>query len=78
MAKKKKEEVKEVKMVVKPPRELREDEVRKEFRSYFVKIKRKLNLDPSLEEVLWLHLKSVQCAKPNLFDKGVKNFGYNI
>jgi hypothetical protein len=68
----------EIKMIVKQPRKLREDQVRKEFRDYFIKVKRKLKLDSSLEEVMWLHFKSAGFAQPDLFDKGTENFGYKI
>lgn len=59
-------------------RPLREDEARKAFKSYFVKLKRKLRLDASLEGVLWLHLKATGNTQPELFDKGVQHFGYKI
>lgn len=79
MAKKKKEEEKKMQTeVVKKPRELREDEVRTAFKNYFIKVKRKLKLDPSLENVIWLHFKSAGFAKPELFDKGIENFGYKL
>lgn len=77
MAKKKTIEEKP-KVVASKPRELRDDEVRKAFKSYFVKIKRKLKLDASLEQVLWLHLKATGNNKPELFDKGIENFGYKV
>jgi len=51
------------------------DTYRKEFRKYFSKIKREKGLNRNLEEVLWLHLKAVGKAKPELFDEGIKNFG---
>lgn len=64
-------------LVEKKPRKMREDEVRECFRKYFTKLKRQLKLDSSLEKVLWLHLKSIECDKVELFDQGVKNFGYD-
>jgi hypothetical protein len=60
---------------VKKVRELREDEVREEFRKYFTKLKRQMNLRSDLEKILWLHLKAAGFAKPELFDKGIKHFG---
>lgn len=63
---------------VKKVRELREDEIREEFRKYFVKLKRKMNLKPDLEKIIWLHLKSAGFAKPELFDNGVKHFGLSL
>lgn len=64
--------------VIKAKRELREDEVRKAFKSHFVKLKRSLKLDASLEEVIWLHLKATGNDKPELFERGVRHFGYKI
>lgn len=66
-------------LVVEPKkRELREEEVREEFKKYFIKLKRKLKLDPSLENVIWLHFKSAGFAKKELFDKGIAHFGYKV
>lgn len=59
-------------------KEKKESQVRRDFKQYFVKLKRKLSLDPSLEEVIWLHLKATGFAKEELFDKGVENFGYKL
>lgn len=64
--------------VEKPKRPLRDDEVRKQFKSYFVKLKKNLKLESSLENILWLHLKSTGNDKPELFEKGVRNFGYRV
>jgi len=51
---------------------------REEFRKYFLKLCKKLNLNKSLEEVIWVHLKSIKHDKVELFDNGVKHFGYKI
>lgn len=51
---------------------------RYEFKKYFVKLKKKLNLKNELEEVIWTHLRTIGCDKKELFDKGVKHFGYKI
>lgn len=75
--KKKKEELVEEQKVQKTPKPMREDEVRECFRRYFVKLKRQIKLDSSLENIIWLHLKAIGCDKEELFDKGVKNFGYD-
>ena len=56
----------------------KESDIRKEFKIYFAKLKRKMNFDPSLESILWLHLKSIGNDKPELFEKGIKHFGYDI
>ena len=54
------------------------DNNREEFRKYFLKLNKKLNLNKSLEEVIWIHLKTIQHDKKELFDKGVEHFGYKI
>jgi hypothetical protein len=51
---------------------------REEFRKYFVGLKRKLNLAPELENVLWLHLKTMGMDKKEKFNEGVEHFGYKI
>lgn len=54
------------------------EDSREEFRKYFVGLKRQLNLQPELEQVIWLHLKAVNMATTDKFNDGVKNFGYKI
>ena len=54
------------------------EDSREEFRKYFVVLKRKLNLEPELEQVIWLHLKAVGMAQKNKFNEGVTHFGYKI
>lgn len=51
---------------------------REDFRKYFLKLNKKLNLNESLEEVIWIHLKTIKHDKKELFDKGVQHFGYKI
>lgn len=51
---------------------------RESFRIYFVKISKKLKLNGSLEEVIWTHLKAIKHDKEELFEAGIKNFGYKI
>lgn len=51
---------------------------REDFRKYFLKLRKKLNLSKSLEEVIWIHLKTIKHDKKELFDKGVENFGYKL
>ena len=85
MPRKKKEE-KELKqakknkvaIAIKKERPKKESEHREDFRQYFVRLSRKLNLDKYLEEVLWLHLKAIKHDKKELFDDGIKHFGYKI
>lgn len=79
MAKKKKTENKTpVQTFTKPKRELRPDEVRKQFKKYFIKLKRKLNIKDDMEQILWLHCKAAGFAEQELFDKGIENFGYKL
>lgn len=54
------------------------DNEREEFRKYFLKLNKKLNLNKSLEEVIWIHLKTIKHDKKELFDKGVEHFGYKL
>lgn len=54
------------------------DATREEFRIYFVELKRKLNLEPEIEDVLWLHLKAIGMNQKEKFNDGVKHFGYKI
>lgn len=63
---------------VKKKRELRPEEVRKQFKQYFIKLKRKLNIKNDMEQILWVHCKAIGCDKQELFDKGVENFGYKV
>lgn len=51
---------------------------REDFRKYFVRLNKKLNLDRYMEEVIWIHLKTIKCDSKDLFDKGIKHFGYKI
>ena len=92
MAKKKEEDQKEKKQQL-SPQELRranyeaskklgkiqrEEDVREDFKKYFIKLRRKLNLNSQLEEVIWLHLKAIKMASQDKFDDGVRNFGYKV
>ena len=53
-------------------------EPKEAFRKYFIRIKDKLKLNPSMEQVLWKHLVATKNNKPELFENGIKNFGYDI
>ena len=46
-----------------------------EFKKFFTKLKRQKNIDPSLEEVIWVHLQSSGFDTPDKFELGVKHFG---
>ena len=58
----------------------KEEEInhREEFRKYFIDLKRKIGLESSMENILWLHLKAIKCDKKPLFDQGILNFGYRV
>lgn len=53
-------------------------DAREDFRKFFLKINKKLNLNKSLEEVIWIHLKTIQHDKKELFEKGIEHFGYKL
>jgi hypothetical protein len=55
-----------------------EENVREEFRKFFIKIKRSLNLSSDLEEIIWLHFKAYNFDNVNKFEEGVTHFGYKI
>ena len=80
MAKKSKKSPKKEAVVIQMSnrRPLREKEIREEFRKYFVKLNRKLNIGKDMEQILWLHLKATVNNSPEMFDKGIKNFGYTL
>lgn len=56
----------------------KESDVRQDFKKYFVKLKRKLNLSDGLEEIIWLHFKSAGFNSQEKFDEGIRHFGYKI
>ena len=31
-----------------------------------------------MEEILWLHLQSIECAEVEKFEDGIKHFGYTL
>ena len=51
---------------------------RDEFRKYFVKIRKKLELAQDMEGVLWIHLKRRGFNKKEKFAEGIKDFGYKL
>lgn len=58
--------------------ETKKDNSREDFRKYFLKINKKLKLEKYVEEVIWIHLKTIGCNKKELFEKGIEHFGYKI
>ena len=61
----------------KSPVEEKSDD-RDDFRKYFLKLSKDLKLAGYLEEVIWIHLKTIKHNKKALFKEGVKHFGYKI
>jgi hypothetical protein len=70
-------EAKQKRELLKKQKEQKEDS-RELFRKYFLKLSKKLTLEAYLEEVLWLHLKSIKCDSSEKFEQGIKHFGYKI
>jgi len=51
--------------------------VREQFKTYFGKYCREnSNVSRKLEQPVWLHLVAIKHDKPELFEKGLKNFGF--
>jgi 5-hydroxyisourate hydrolase-like protein (transthyretin family) len=46
-----------------------------EFKKFFTKAKRQKNIDPSLEEIIWVHFKSAGFDQVEKFEEGLKHFG---
>ena len=55
--------------------EKKPEDTKEEFRKFFAQAKTKLNLSPSLESVIWLHLKAYGFDKKESFSSGLKHFG---
>jgi hypothetical protein len=55
-----------------------EQNVREEFRLFFIRIKKSLGISSNLEEIIWLHFKSCGFDRPEKFEDGIKHFGYRI
>ncbi len=51
---------------------------REDFRKYFVQLKRKLGLEPELENIIWLHFKAAGFDEKEKFDDGIRHFGYKL
>ena len=56
----------------------KEFNARKDFKKYFTKIKRKLNLSDDLENIIWIHLEAINHNTNDKFDDGIRHFGYKI
>lgn len=55
-----------------------EKDTREEFRKYFTKLKRKINLSSDLEDIIWLHFKASGFDKKDKFEDGIQHFGYKL
>ena len=55
-----------------------QENVREEFRKYFIRIKKSLNLSSDMEEILWLHFKACKFDSVDKFEIGLKHFGYSL
>ena len=51
---------------------------REEFRKFFAKVKTRLRLEKSMEEVIWLHFKAAGFDRKEEFNKGLEHFGYKL
>jgi hypothetical protein len=56
-------------------RQLTEKEKREQFRVFWAKCKRKYGKTKSIEEIIWLHLKSSKMDEPEKFEAGLAHFG---
>lgn len=54
---------------------LTEKEKREQFRLFWAKCKRKYGKTKSIEEIIWLHLKSSKMDEPEKFEAGLAHFG---
>lgn len=54
---------------------LSDEEKREKFRVYWAEEKSKYANSKDLEQIIWLHLKSVKMAEPEQFENGIKHFG---
>jgi hypothetical protein len=55
--------------------ELTEEDKREKFRIFWAQQKYKYGKSKDLEEILWLHLKTVKMAEPEKFEDGLAHFG---
>lgn len=56
-------------------RTLSDKEKREQFRIFWAKSKKQYGKSKDLEDVIWLHLKSVKMDEPEKFEDGLKHFG---
>lgn len=56
-------------------RKLTDKEKREQFRVFWAKSKKQYGKSKSIEEVIWVHLKSMNMDEPEKFEDGLKHFG---
>lgn len=56
-------------------RTLSSDEKREQFRIFWAQEKSKYGKPKGLEQILWVHLKSVKLDDPAKFEDGLRHFG---
>jgi hypothetical protein len=54
---------------------LTDTQKREQFRVFWAKAKRQYGKPKSLEQILWLHIKSAKLDSPEQFEAGMKSFG---
>ena len=57
------------------PKPLNESQKREAFRVFWASNKKKYGKAKTLEQALWLHLKSIDMTSPEQFSEGLANFG---
>jgi len=50
-------------------------DAREAFRKYWLVNKKAYGREKDIEEILWIHLKSVSCIQPDQFEDGITEFG---
>ena len=54
---------------------LTEQEKKEAFRAYWAISRKLYNKEKDVEDILWAHLKAIDCDSEELFDEGVADFG---
>lgn len=56
---------------------LSDEDKREAFRIFWAQAKAQYGKSRDLEEILWLHLKTIKMDKPEQFEAGISHFGLN-
>jgi len=70
-----KEKLEESRQVPTPTGRYGDYKAKEIFCAWWASERRKYDRPKELEDVLWAHLKSIGCDKPELFGKGIEHFG---